>query len=786
MRALDIKLVRDLRRMSGQVVAIALVIAAGTATFVMSVAVLDSLRSMQSSYYERYRFADVFVQMKRAPQAILERLAAIPGVRYAQGRLVREVTLDVQGLDDPATGRFIAEIRDEPSLNARAIRMGRTFEPGSPVEAVVSEPFAQANGLLPGAKVSAVLNGRLQELTVVGIALSPEFVYQIRAGEILPDDRRFGVFWVSWELLANAFDMEGAFNDATLALDPDASVSEVLTHVDRITEPWGGFGAYARSEQTSHRYIDDELKQLRGMALIAPTIFLVVAAFLVNMVVARLVGTQREQIATLKAFGYTNRAVGAHYLKLVMSIVAAGVALGVAAGAFLAHDLIGVYARFFRFPIVVVKVDPAIVLVSLATSAAAGAAGVVDAVRRAVVIPPAGAMRPEAPARFASSTLERIGLRSMLGPTTRMILRQLEQRPVRTALSCIGIALAVGIMVLGSFVEDTIEFVIDHQFQRSQRQDLTITLSEVGPPGALHTIRDLPGVRSCEAFRSIAARVRSGHRSRRVGILGIEPGSRLWLQLDEDGRQVPVPQAGILLSEKLAEILGVRVGDRVTVEVLEGRRPVEEVPVVAVIRDFTGTNATMSLEALRRLTREEAAISGAFVACDERRVPELFEVLKSTPRVAGVSIKDASMRAFEDTVARSLLRMRFFNILFSSVIAFGVVYNSARVALSERARDFATLRILGFTRGEISAVMLGELAILGCVALPIGLGFGYAFAAFAIRMLETETHRFPLVIEASTYAYAAIVVIIAGILSALVVRRRLDRLDLVAVLKAQD
>jgi putative ABC transport system permease protein len=788
MTALDRKLLRDLWQIRGQAAAISLVIACGVATFVMSLSTLSSLRLTLEAYYERYRFAQVFAHLKRAPDPVAARIAEIPGVARVETRVVEPVTLDVPGFPEPASGRLVSvPDRPAPGLNDRHIRQGRYIEAGHAGEVLASEGFARAHGLTPGDSIRAVLNGRLQRLRIVGVALSPEFVYLIREGDILPDDRRYGVFWMGETELAAAFDMEGAFNDVSLTLEPGASEPEVIRRLDRLLGPYGGLGAYGRDDQPSHKFISNELNELRGMALIVPTIFLAVAAFLLHVVVSRLVGTQREQIAALKAFGYTRVEVGRHYLKLVLLIALAGVAMGTAVGARLGRSVTELYTRFFHFPVFEFRLDAGVVALAALVSLGASALGTLASVVRATSLPPAEAMQPEPPARYRPTLLERLGLQRLLAPPVRMILRHLEREPVRTLLSTLGIALAVAVLILGNFMVDAVDYAMDSQFSVAQRQDVSVSFAEPTNARALSDLAHLPGVRRAEPYRALPVRLRSGHRSRRLGLMALPPDGTLYRVVDVDRREIPLPPDGVVLSEKLARVLGVKVEEDVTVEILEGRRPVREVPVTGLVADFAGVSAYMDIDAARRLMEEGDVISGAFLAADPRRMDDLYAELKVSPRVAGVAIKGATLESFRRTVAENLLRMRFFNVLFAGVIAVGVVYNAARIALSERGRELATLRVIGFARAEISLILLGELAVLTLAAIPVGLLLGYGLAALVIRLAyDTELFRIPLVVGRSTYGFAASVTLLAALGSGLVVRRLLDRLDLVAVLKSKE
>lgn len=787
MRALDRKLFRDLLHMKGQAFAISLVMACGIAVFVLAQTTLGSLRFAQEAYYDRYRFAHVFAHLKRAPDGLRERIAEIPGVSRVDTRVVVDVILDLPDMAEPATGRLVS-IRPEPhtGLNSLHIRSGRTIEPGRQGEVLVSEPFAEAHGFKPGDEVRAVINGRLTTLRMVGIAISPEYIYQIRPGDIVPDNKRFGVFWMDHLELSTAYDLEGAFNDVSLSLMPGASEPEILHRLDRLIEPYGGTGSFGREDQLSHRLISDEMQQLSGMSWIPPMIFLSIAAFIINIVLSRLISTQREQIATLKAFGYSRPEIGTHYLKFAMLITALGSILGIAAGTWLGRSLTELYSRYFRFPAFSYSVDPLVIGLALLIGAAAAGLGVLGAVNRAVRLAPAEAMRPEPPGIYRPTLIERFGLQRLFSPPMRMVLRQLERRPWKALLSCLGIAMSVAVLVIGNFFGDAAGYLIDFQFNVSQRQDMSLTLVEPRSTGALFEIANLPGVWRAEPFRAVPVRLRFEHRSKRTSILGLSSHRELYRLMDSTERLVELPEYGLLLSEKLAEGLGVREGDRLTVEVMEGARPVREVIVSGLVRDYSGVSAYMSIQALNRMMREGPAISGAYIAVDSNRIDRLFREIKNTPSIAGSSWKKAAIVNFEKLLAENLLIMQSFYLVFSCIIAAGVVYNSVHVTLSERTRELATLRVIGFTRGEVSMILLGEIALLTLVAIPLGLALGYGLAALMVQSVETETQRFPLVIHFSTYVFAAVAVMAATLFSGLAARRKIDRLNLVSVLKSRD
>ena len=787
MRVLDRKLLRDLWRIKGLVLAIALVIGAGVATFVMWMGTLESLDQTRAAYYERHRFADVFAVVKRAPARIAGRIALIPGVKTVDARIVKDVTLDIPGLEEPATGRLISIPERGPQrLNAIAIRSGRSVAPGRPDDVVIGEAFAEAHGFAPGDHFFATINGRKRRLNIVGIALSPEYVYSLAPGALLPDDTRFGVLWMGREALAAAFDLEGAFNDVSLTLLRNANLTEVIARLDDLLEPYGGTGAFDRGDQVSDWFLSGEIEMLGMMAKVMPAIFLAVSAFLLNMVVSRLIATERAEIGLLKAFGYGNGAIAGHYVKLVLAMAGFGILVGFAVGAWLGRDITALYTKFYRFPFLFYRPSAGVFVTAALVTMAAAVVGTAGAIRGAVALPPAEAMAPPPPPQYRRGQFGRLRLAAFLDQPSVMILRHISRWPLRAALTTTGIALAVAVLLSSLFWLDAIDHLLEVNFVRAQHQNVTVGLVEPQPRRALWELAHLPGVIAAESYRAVPARLRFGHRERRAAITGVSPDDRLNLVLDVGDRAVRVPPDGLVLSTTLAELLGVRRGDVVTVEIMEGRRPVRRIRVAELFETYLGTPAYMDASALNRLMLEGPIISGAHLLVDPRAEAALYRRLKDLPKVAGVTLRTAAIDSFRATLAEMINFMVSFNVLFASLLAIGVVYNSARITLSERGRELASMRVLGFTRGETSYILLGELAALILFALPIGCLVGYLLAWSITQAFETEVYRMPAVIERATYGFSVGVVVLAAFLSGVIVRRRIDRLDLIAVLKTRE
>ena len=785
MKALHRKLWRDFWQLRGQSLAIALVVIGGIATMVMAVTNHQALSDTRARFYETYRFADVFVVLKRAPLNLLQEVRALPGVAQAQARIVACVNLEVDGYDQAVTAQVVSlpEPGDD-DLNQLYLREGR--RPERAWEVVVGEAFAQAHGLHPGDGFTAIVNGRRQRVTVSGVGLSPEFVYQIRAGDVFPDFERFAIVWMRREALARAFDLDGAFNQLSIRLMPEAAAHGVIDPLDRLLRPYGGLGAHNRALQMSHRFLDEELKQLHTMSRLFSGIFLAVSAFLLSVVIGRLIGTQRGQIAVLKAFGYSRWEVGLHYAQLVLLMVGVGVLPGVALGAWMGRGMADLYMDFYRFPFLEWSVQPVVWALAVGFGLVAAALGTAQGLLRVFYLSPAEGMRPEAPAVYRRTLTERLGGGQLLDAAARMVVRNLERRPLRSLMSVLGMGMACGILVMSNLQRDAIEEMIAVQFGLAQRDDLTVTLAEPASARVIDELRSIAGVQTAEGFRVSAVKLRNGHRSYTTALQGMSESADLKRVLDAALKPVRVPAEGLLLTDYLADVLAVRPGDLLDVEFLDGRRETLQLPLAATVTEYLGVGAYAQRTWLNRLRQDGDLVSGSWLKVPAEARPAVVAALRERPRVAAVSDRSASIASFRDTMAENILTFTLVATLMATSMAAGVVYNAARITLAERSRDLASLRILGYTRHEVRGLLLGELGTLTLLALLPGFAMGFGMSALLVWGMQSDLYRIPLVLLPSGFAMAGAVLLVAAGLSAWLVLRRLDQLDLVAILKTRE
>ena len=788
LKAIDRKLVRDLRGMLGQGITISLVVASGIAGFITLRSTYGSLIDSREAYYERYRFGEAFAGLERAPESLAGRLETIPGVALAYTRIVEPIRIPFEGAVQSPVGQMVSLPPDGiPPLNGIFLREGTFPERGSGEEALLLEAFADRWSVGVGDTLQVVMNGALRRVRITGLATSPEFIYPIPSGgAAIPDDERFAVLWMDRVGVAPIFRMEGAFNNVVFRLQRDASERAVLAAVDDLLAPYGGRGAYTRENQPSHAILEGELAQLQQFSTAIPLIFLGVAAFLLNVVLSRLLNLQRTQVAALKALGYRDREIASHYFKMISGVVLAGTGLGILLGAWLGSATTSLYGSFFGFPVLEFRMGWGPPLAGAVSALLAGGIGAFGALRKILQLSPAEAMSPEPPARYRPSLPERLGIGALVGPSGRMVLREIGRRPLRTALSSVGIAMSIGILVVGRFMPDALEMLIDRQFYQAWKENVTVTFMGPVPERAVRELLSFPGVERAEGMRLTGARIHAGARWRDIALQGYPEGITLRELVDAEGRVSPLPRGGVVITEKLGEVLGVGVGDTVGVTLREGRTREATLVVTGMVDEMFGLNGHMRMSELNALLGEPPTVSQALLLVEPSRFGDLELRLSGVPAVADIGSRDALVQRFRDQSAEYLLVMTLIITLFASVIAAGVVYNNARVAVAERSRDLASLRVLGFTRREISTVLLGEMAVQVFLAIPVGLWVGYRLCLGIAGSVDPEQYRLPVVLSPATYGFAVIVVLVAAVISALFVRRRLDQLDLIGVLKTRE
>ncbi|GHF20923.1 permease [Kordiimonas sediminis] len=784
-RPLDRKLFRGVRGLGAQVIAVSVVVACGVTLFITMNGTVTSLSTTRDTYYDRYNMAHIWAPVKRAPMVLRDQISDIPGVRRARGRISAGALVDMPGEPAPVRGKVLS-IPDGrmPDVNTLYLKRGTLPRKGRE-EVILLDSFVQAHKLQLGDTIPVTLYGAKRFLRIVGVALSPEFVYSIPPGELVPDPKRNAVMWMGYDALAHAYNMDGAFNEIVLLTERGASEQDIMRRIDILLEPYGGIGSYSRDNHISDEFIKSELTQLSVVGSIIPPIFLGVAAFLLNIIITRIVEDEREQIGLLKAFGYTQTQIAMHYLKFALIIISIGVFLGWAGGERMGRGTANMYQEFYHFPLLIFNPGIGIFIEATLFALLAGVLGVFLAVRKIIGLRPAVAMSPPPPTDY-SGVVSFGGKLKWMDQTLRLIVRHILRWPLRAALTCLGISMGMALMIGARGNVDALDKMMMLNFEQVSRQDLTVSFTETQDRSIVNEMGHIDGVLAVEPFLSVPVTLKNKHHIRHKAITGVVLNAQQNLLLDRQERQINPPADGLVMEELLAEALDVKAGDTVTVKVKTGNRPELEVPVLRIIKTYLGTPVYMEMHSLHSYLRNGEEISGVYLTIDESKEDAIFKELKDMPGVLGVNSNNDTYRAMRKTMDQAIGTMLVLNSTFASLIAIGVVYSSARISFFERQREIASLRVLGFTLTEVNMVLLGELAILTVFALPLGVGLGRLLAQTMAHEMSSELFRMPSVVELSTLGSAAAIILIASILSAALMSRRVAKLDMIIALKTKE
>jgi len=790
MHPLRKKILRTLRQNWGQSIAVASVVLCGTACYIAVYSAFLNLELTRDTYYNQYRFADFEILIERAPETAVFQVEAMPGVSRARGRIVRDGSVDIEGVGEPRSGRVISmPVPRSAEINDIVVTQGRYLEPGGQQEVVLSERFAKANGVGPGDWISVTLEDKKYPLKVVGTGLSPEYVYLIKdVQELLPAPERFGVLWVSEEFAEAALDMSAACNSIVGLMDDPEQIGLLFDQAEKTLDPYGVFAKVKRENQLSNTFISDEIRGLKVTATIIPTVFLSIAAMILFVLLGRMVRMERTQIGLLKAFGYSDFSIAWHYIEYAMILCLGGCMGGFALGQYLSYGMISMYVKFYSFPLLEARVYPEVLGRSMAITAGFTLVGAVWAARQAARIHPAESMRPEAPKSGGRVLLERFPeVWKRVSFSWKMTLRNTQRNRFRAFINVAGVAVSTGLLVMGMFTMDAVNYMLKFQYEQVQREDTRVGFQREQGRDSLYDLQRFPHVRRAEAMLEYPFRATAGHREKDIVLTGIEADSELRKILGPEGVELRMDGPGVTLSDRLARDLGVVPGDTLTLKPLMGRVEGEKQVVVSrIAQQYLGAGAYMEIGALSRLLGESEAFNAALLRTDAGSDAELKEHLKDVAAVGSVSFRKESYQALLDTLAANMQVMNTMTLAFAGVIAFSIIYNLTSVSLAERQRELASLRVLGLTTAEVGRILYNESTLLSLLGVVLGIPAGIGLCLLMVEAYDTELYRLPFHIDRESYAMAVLLSLVFVLLANLATWRRLNKLDLMEVLKERE
>lgn len=783
--ALNKKLVRELGHLKTQVFSISVVMAIGISMLFGFSSTYKSLEKSRDDFYQSSGFSNVFLNAKKAPDLLAKQLESIKGVKQVESRLEYEALISLPKFQEPAVGRFIS-IPDgrQPKMNRIHLTRGRIPQATANNEVVVTPGFFKAHELSLGDLFSATLNGRLRKLKVVGVGVSPEHIISIQAGLPFPDDLHFTVVWINQTALEATYDMRSSFNSAVIETNPNINELEVIAKIDQKMDPFGGHGAYGREKQVSYFFVKEELNQLKTHALMIPVIFFLVAAYILNVVISRMVRAQRGEIATLKALGYLDSEVASYYFKVTSVIVFFGAVIGLGLGHWLGRAMIDLYGDFYRFPTLKYDFTYLELLLSIVVSLMVALAGAYFSLRHIFQMQPAEAMRPPSPPSYQKAFLESQAWFRQMQIRTRMNLRSMVNFPVKTTLTGLGMCFSVVILVSGLFWQDCLDFLILAQYSFVQKESGRIQLTHDVSPRAVKEVESLQGIVEAEGYRQSVVKVKFGTREETTSIKGFPDQARLQGLVDEDLRDIALSKSQIFISRILSDQLKVGEGDTIDIEFTEGREPKFQLKISRIVDSLMSNELITSRRTLAQMLKSDDLVNQIlFRSLQDTSV--LYTKLKSMPNILSISYKDSALEFFEQNSARFIGVIAVIISIFAGAIGFGVAFNSLRVALAETDWELATLRILGFTTPEVFFILFSEILILLILFLPVGWVLGYWNGRVLLNMMSVEAFQIPFIIDPMTYAWATLILFASVSVSAFFIFRLVARLDLVATLKSR-
>lgn len=740
---------RDIRENKGVYIACVVVIAIGLMIYTTMSMVFESMTKSQQNFYSETHFGDGFISVTGFPENKVNSLTFLQGVDQVEGRIVKDVRLLDQQKDSNRYLRMVSvNMTNTPKLNQLRLVTGH-LPTDTQSEILVDPQFLTANHLALGDPLKVIIEGQQATFYITGTAQSPEFVYIMKnAQDLYPSPVDFGIAYVPLSSLKAMVKEKGQVNDLTFTLKDGASFDSVKESLQASLKPYGIQSIIPRKDQTSNAILTSKITSMGSMAKTLPVVFLGVATFILYSMLKRLIEQQRVAIGTLKAFGFTDREIVWHYLTYPLVIGTAGGLLGSLSGIALSFPLTTLYKQFFALPGLKSEFSIKYLLISLALSLffsiLSGLSGSIEILR----LEPAQAMRPPAPITANKTRIERITwFWRNLSSQSQMGIRDVFRTPTRSLFNILGIAVVFSLMTVSWSMQNMINLLTVVQLEKVQTYDVKFQLTHPSPTDVTQqALTHEIGVSRVESVLEAPATLSNGWLKKEVALMGLAKDSTMYNVLDKKGERVEVSEQGILLSEHLAKILNVKVGDTIYVESPWRREPLgekgENLQVIGVVPQYVGLNAFMEEKELQRFLRQGEISTSMLVKMNSSDVGLLKSKYRNATNVTSIeSLKDSG-----DKIRKMMDSYGFTTWLLAilgGITGFALIYNSSVISLSERKRELASLRVLGMTPREVLRVITSEQWSLYFFGILLGIQLAYGLEFGMAQAMSTDLYSLP-------------------------------------------
>jgi len=792
MSVLSHRLKHIIRSTFAQFLGMAAIIAVGISFYIGFNTMLVNLHHTQDVFYADNNFADHYFYVVKAPEAVVKQVENVDGIKKATGRIQKDIPV-LKDDGSRATVRLTSySLPLEIEVNRIQILEGRYFQKypgGGAFEVMIDPAFFTTNHINFGDTLDLIAENHKYPVTIVGTAAGPEFSYPMKdSSNLITDYNTFGIMMMPHNQAQKVLNLPGQINQVIVQFVPGADIDAAVKSINTILEPYGSLMDFPRQDQSSHAVLDAKLDGIESVSGFMPALFLLVAAAIQFVLISRMVKTQRIQIGILKAIGYNNSQIIAHFSTYTLIVGILGASMGVGLGIALSSYFSSMFAMYFNLPATLGTVNLQVIINSIVLALGVSLLAGLTASRGVVSISPAESMRPTPPASSRRSMLEAwTWLWNKLDTSWKMVFRTISRNHLRLMITLMGVAVAVGLLFLSLVAQDSVNYLMMHHFTDEISYDYMLQFEKPVKNYELLSISNIDGVQQTEGFFALPVEIHFNGKSTDDLLQGQSSSSTLKLPAAENGSSLNIPEEGIIISQKTAAELGVNVGDTVNAAtaLAIGPKHTADLRITAINHQLFGSEAYASIEQVNRIMQESSLVSGAMLLVNANKIEALETELAEIPGIASIQSRQDeidNVTSYMDTVTSTIGSMLF----FATLLGFVIIFNSVLLSFNERKRELISLLAVGFTHQEISWLLFKETIPQAVLGILVGIPAGRLLVIMYFNSLDFDMWTMPLIIDPSSLITAALGGIAFVLMGQWFANRSIKDLDIVELLKNTD